>query len=202
MDCLFRRTFFFYMPWYFDFVFVFSRPLCRITHLYTQHQVPVSVLHLPLSALQLLGSLLLPLQLPDVVHRGFQNGALIPAHVSGVCRRQRSTVRVSWLADQLTRTARDSLQLLWAVMPSHIKHTRTHEEQDVDDKANEQTDKHSHTQTQTVSTHGSFDLGIKVPSSLMRSLMLNLRLRSTSKWITPLVQLISSISLSRFNYRS
>lgn len=28
-------------------------------------------------------------------------------------------------------------------------------------------------------TYGSFDLGIKVPSSLMRSLMLNLLLRST-----------------------
>lgn len=28
-------------------------------------------------------------------------------------------------------------------------------------------------------TYGSFDLGINVPSSLMRSLMLNLRLRST-----------------------
>lgn len=33
----------------------------RITHLYTKHQVAVSVLHLPLSALELLGSLLLPL---------------------------------------------------------------------------------------------------------------------------------------------
>lgn len=31
-------------------------------------------------------------------------------------------------------------------------------------------------------TYGSFDLGIKVPSSLMRSLMLNLRLRSTKMY--------------------
>lgn len=60
----------------------------QMTHLYTKQQMAVCVLHLPLSALELLGSLLLPLQPPDVVHRGFENGALIPAHVSGVSRRQ------------------------------------------------------------------------------------------------------------------
>lgn len=55
----------------------------KTTHLYPQHEVTVGVFHLPLPALQLLGPLLLPLQPPDVVHRGLQNGALIPAHVSG-----------------------------------------------------------------------------------------------------------------------
>lgn len=33
----------------------------------------------------------------------------------------------------------------------------------------------------TTQTHGSFDLGIMAPSSVMRSLMLNLRLLSTVK---------------------
>lgn len=60
----------------------------------------VGVLHLPLPALQLLGPLLLPLQPPDVVHRGLQNGSLIPAHVSGGFRRQGSIVRVSGPADR------------------------------------------------------------------------------------------------------
>ena len=50
-------------------------------YLYAQHEVTVGMLQPPLSALQLLSSLLLPLELPDVVDRGLQNGALIPAHV-------------------------------------------------------------------------------------------------------------------------
>lgn len=50
-------------------------------YLYPQHQVSVGVLQLLLPVLQLLGPLLLPLQLPDVVHGGLQDGAFIPAHV-------------------------------------------------------------------------------------------------------------------------
>lgn len=53
-----------------------------MTDLDAKQQVAVCVFQLPLSALQLLYSLLLPLQHPDVVHRGLQNGPLIPAHVS------------------------------------------------------------------------------------------------------------------------
>lgn len=50
-------------------------------YLYPQHQVSVGVLQLLLPVLQLLGPLLLPLQLPDVVHGGLQDGAFVPAHV-------------------------------------------------------------------------------------------------------------------------
>lgn len=39
------------------------------------------MLQLLLPVLQLLGPLLLPLQLPDVVHGGLQDGAFVPAHV-------------------------------------------------------------------------------------------------------------------------
>lgn len=65
------------------------------TDLDSKQQVAVCVLQLSLSALQLLDSLLLPLEHSDVVHRGLQNGALIPAHVSEVDTRQGSTFRVS-----------------------------------------------------------------------------------------------------------
>lgn len=41
----------------------------------------VGVLQLLLTILQLLRPLLLPLQLPDVVHRCLQDGAFVPAHV-------------------------------------------------------------------------------------------------------------------------
>lgn len=134
----------------------------------------VSVLQLPLPALQLLDSLLLPLQHSDVVHRGLQNGPLIPAHVSEVGRRQRSTVRVSWPSDQLTARAKDSL---WSLKP--LKHSC---HKDASRRGNVQ---HSTTdqdwKKKNPKTHGSLDLGMRVPSSLMRSLMLNLRLRSTER---------------------
>lgn len=94
-----------------------------MTDLDSKQQVAVCVLQLSLSALQLLDSLLLPLKHPDVVHRGLQNGPLIPAHVSEVDRRQRSTVRVSWPSDQLTGTAKDSL---WPVKPLKRSALRTH----------------------------------------------------------------------------
>lgn len=41
----------------------------------------IGVLQLLLAVLQLLGPLLLPLQLPDVVDRRLQDGAFVPAHV-------------------------------------------------------------------------------------------------------------------------
>lgn len=43
--------------------------------------MPIGVLQLLLPVLQLLGPLLLPLQLPDVVDRRLQDGAFVPAHV-------------------------------------------------------------------------------------------------------------------------
>lgn len=76
------------------------------THLDPQHQVSVGVLQLPLPALQLLGPLLLPLQPPDVVHRGLQNGSLIPAHVSGGDSGDKDLQSES--ADQLTGTVQES----------------------------------------------------------------------------------------------
>lgn len=97
-----------------------SAPKCDITptnqptDLDTKQQMAIGVFQLPLPALQLLDSLLLPLQHSDVVHRGLQNGPLIPAHVSEVGRRQRSSVRVSWPSDQLTARAKDSL---WSLKP-------------------------------------------------------------------------------------
>lgn len=71
------------------------------TDLDTKQQMAVGVFQLSLSALQLFDSLLLSLQHSDVVHRGLQNGPLIPAHVSEVGRRQRSTVSqlTLWPAD-------------------------------------------------------------------------------------------------------
>lgn len=71
------------------------------TDLDTKQQMAVGVFQLSLSALQLFDSLLLSLQHSDVVHRGLQNGPLIPAHVSEVGRRQRSTVSqlTIWPAD-------------------------------------------------------------------------------------------------------
>ena len=41
----------------------------------------ISVLQLFLTHLHLLGSLLLLLQLPNVVHRGLEDGALVPTHL-------------------------------------------------------------------------------------------------------------------------
>lgn len=41
----------------------------------------IGVLQLLLAVLQLLGPLLLSLQLPDVVDRRLQDGAFVPAHV-------------------------------------------------------------------------------------------------------------------------
>ena len=53
-----------------------------MSHLYPQHEMAVGVLQLLLPVLQLLGPLLLPLQLVDVVHGRLQDGALVPPHVS------------------------------------------------------------------------------------------------------------------------
>lgn len=82
---------------------IFIKGLCQALHLDTKHQVAVGVFQLPLPALQLLGSLLLPLQPPDVVHRGLENGSLIPAHVSGGDSGDMDLQSES--ADQLTGTA-------------------------------------------------------------------------------------------------
>lgn len=41
----------------------------------------IGVLQLLLAVLQLLGPLLLPLQLPDVIDGRLQDGAFVPAHV-------------------------------------------------------------------------------------------------------------------------
>lgn len=148
------------------------------TDLDTKQQMAVSVLQLPLPAVQLLDSLLLPLQHSDVVHRGLQNGPLIPAHVSEVGRRQRSTVRVSWPSDQLTARAKDSL---WSLKPlKHYCHKDASRRWWIGREGNVQqstTDQ----DWKKPKTHGSLDLGMRVPSSLMRSLMLNLRLRSTER---------------------
>lgn len=51
-------------------------------YLYSEQQVPVRMLQLLLSVFKVLSSLLFPLQLPDVVHRGLENGSLVPPHVS------------------------------------------------------------------------------------------------------------------------
>lgn len=141
----------------------------------------VGVLQLPLPALQLLGSLLLPLQPPDVVHRGLQNGSLIPAHVSGGFRRQGSTVRVSWSADRNSTAFFYSFILLFFssfLFRSTMSNLRTvgcvKWEGGGGGVGGDEEEVGSH-------TYGSFDLGIKVPSSLIRSLMLNLRLRSTER---------------------
>ena len=53
--------------------------VCVSSDLYAQQQAAVSVLQLPLPGLHLLAPLLLLLQLADVVHRGLQDGALVPA---------------------------------------------------------------------------------------------------------------------------
>lgn len=50
-------------------------------YLYPQHQVSIGVLQLLLPVLQLFGPLLLPLQLPDVLHRRLENGAFVPTHI-------------------------------------------------------------------------------------------------------------------------
>lgn len=50
-------------------------------HLYAQQQQVVGVLQLPLSLLHLSDPLLLLLELADVVHRGLEDGALVPPHL-------------------------------------------------------------------------------------------------------------------------
>lgn len=52
-----------------------------MAHLYSEHQVTVGMFQLLLAVLQFFGTLLLSLELSDVVHRSFKNGALVPAHV-------------------------------------------------------------------------------------------------------------------------
>lgn len=59
--------------------------------LYSEQQVPVCVFQLLLSVFKVLSTLLFPLQLPDVVHGGLQNGSLVPPHV-----------RIIWLGNQST----------------------------------------------------------------------------------------------------
>lgn len=53
-----------------------------VSDLYPEHQVTVGMFQLLLPVLQFFGSLLFSLKFSDVVHRGFKNRALIPAHVS------------------------------------------------------------------------------------------------------------------------
>lgn len=50
-------------------------------YLYPQHQMSIGMLQLLLAILQLLGPLLLSLELPDVVYRCLQDSAFVPAHV-------------------------------------------------------------------------------------------------------------------------
>lgn len=161
------------------------------THLDPQHQVSVGVLHLPLPALQLLGPLLLPLQPPDVVHRGLQNGSLIPAHVSGGDSGDKDLQSES--ADQLTGTVQESFFFFLADVFEQFKDAGTCEmvfmvvtRKSRGGEKNQRTD---------YRTHGSFDFGIKVPSSLIRSLMLNLRLRSTGR---KCFQLTAALIQARF----
>lgn len=51
-------------------------------HLDPEQQPPVGLLQLLLAALQLASVLLLLLQPPDVLHRGLEDGAFVPAHVA------------------------------------------------------------------------------------------------------------------------
>lgn len=51
------------------------------SYLYPQHQMSIGMFKLLLTTLQLLGPLLFPLQLPDVVHWRLEDGAFVPAHV-------------------------------------------------------------------------------------------------------------------------
>lgn len=50
-------------------------------NLYPEQQVPVGMFQLLLPVLQLLGALLFPLQLADVIHRRLQDRSLVPAHI-------------------------------------------------------------------------------------------------------------------------
>jgi len=61
----------------------------RFGYLDPQQQPPVGLLQLLLAALQLPSVLLLFLQPPDVLHRGLQDGAFVPPHVTA----QRRNVR-------------------------------------------------------------------------------------------------------------
>lgn len=61
--------------------FKITKKSCGTVYLYPQHEMPIGVLQLLLPVLQLLGPLLLPLQLPDVVDGRLQDGAFVPAHV-------------------------------------------------------------------------------------------------------------------------
>lgn len=119
----------------------------------------VGLLELFLPHLDVLGSVLLLLQLPDVVDRRLQNGAFVPTHL---------TVTGGGKKQNKQANNRDIFSSCGVVTLSALTGLIS------------ETTQQQNTDVFIRSTYGSVDLGIMVPSSFMRSLMLNLRLLSTA----------------------